>query len=56
VITSEIPSGIPAPDGALRIEKAAEEHRGAFEALRKALERWNVFIVHGNIPDEVPED
>jgi hypothetical protein len=51
-ITSEIPTCIPSPDGALRIKKAGEEHRCAFEALRKALERWNVFIVHGNVPDD----
>lgn len=51
-VMSDIPSGIPVPDGALRIKKAGEDHRAALAAHQKALDRWNGFILYGNIPDE----
>jgi hypothetical protein len=41
---NDIPSGLPAPDGALRIRNAAEEKRIALATLQSAIERLNAFI------------
>ncbi len=52
-VTSDIPSGIPSPDGALRIRQAGTDHQVALEHLRNALDRWTAFVVHSTIPDDL---
>jgi hypothetical protein len=50
--TSDIPSGIPSPDGALRISKAGADRKAAADDLRKALRRWHSFIVRRTVPED----
>ncbi len=52
-ITSEIPSSLPAPDGALHIQMAGAEYRSGLESLRKALTRFNDYHAHGIVPDDL---
>jgi hypothetical protein len=52
-ITDDIPSGIPAPDGPLRLRQAGTDYRAALEDLRKALSRFDDFISRGIVPDDV---
>jgi hypothetical protein len=52
-VASDIPSMIPAPDGALRIHLAGVEYRAALEELRKALKRFDEFMAKGIVPDDV---
>jgi hypothetical protein len=52
-ITGDIPSLIPAPDGALRIQQAGAEYRGALEDLRNAMTRFNDFLVNGVVPEDL---
>jgi hypothetical protein len=46
-----IPSGIPHPDGSLRVQQAANEQRRAMAALNQALHRLTEFLVERTIPD-----
>ena len=52
-ITGEVPSGVPHPDGTQRIHNASHELTAAREALMKAHDRLNDFIIEGNIPDDL---
>jgi len=52
-IAGDIPSLIPAPDGAMRIHQAGAEYRACLEDLRKALNRYNDFVAKGIVPDDV---
>jgi len=54
-ITSEIPSGLPSPDGTARIKQAGERNRAALNALNNALQRWHDFTVHGTIPEDLKD-
>jgi len=42
-----ITSDIAAPDGLLRIQKAEQERRAAFEGLRNAVGQWNAYNADG---------
>jgi hypothetical protein len=44
---------LPAPDGSLRIHLAGVQYRAALEDLRKALNRFDDFMVRGIVPDDV---
>jgi hypothetical protein len=52
-ITGEIPSGLPHPDGTQRIHNASRELNAAREALMKAHNRLNDFLIEGNVPDDL---
>ena len=54
-ITTDIPSGIPAPDGALRIRNAGAKYRDTMEEYNQALDEFNVFIKNGTIPERLKE-
>jgi len=51
-VTSDIPSGIPHPDGTFRIRQVFEEQRRARASLAKALEQLNDFLLYGIVPEE----
>jgi hypothetical protein len=53
VITSDIPSGLPHPDGTQRIQNAARAQTAARNALLRALTRFNEFVITGRIPDDL---
>ena len=52
-ITRDVPSGIPHPDGTLRIEQSAQAYRLASEAYVSALKRFSAFAVNRIIPDDL---
>jgi hypothetical protein len=52
-VCNEIPSGLPHPDGTLRILNASREKAAAQEAFAAALQRFNAFILKGEIPDDL---
>jgi hypothetical protein len=53
---SEIPSGIPAPDGGTRIHAAANSERYASWAYHVAMRRLYDFLLDGKIPEEFETD
>jgi hypothetical protein len=44
-IVAEVPSGLPAPDGVLRIEEAGRARRFAFKKYQQALSEFTEFVV-----------
>jgi hypothetical protein len=50
---SEIPTGIPVPDGAARIHVAAESERYARRAYQVAMSRFYDFLLDGAIPEDL---
>ena len=49
-VLSDIPSGLPQPDGTQRIHNAARDYHTSREAFQTALDRFNDFILRGKIP------
>jgi hypothetical protein len=52
-VAADIPSGLPAPDGTARIQNAARKRNDAMKHLLSATVRFNDFIVHGTIPEDL---
>ncbi len=52
-LVADIPSGIPQPDGALRIQKAGRAQRTASDQVQKALRRRDDFLVDAIIPEDL---
>ncbi len=52
-ITSQIPSGLPHPDGVLRIQSVSHELTEARNKMMKAHNRLNDFIERGIIPEDL---
>jgi hypothetical protein len=50
-IIADIPSGLPNPDGNLRIHHAGATCESALETYRVALEEFNDHFAYGAIPD-----
>lgn len=50
LITSEIPSGLPSPDGVSRISTAGRRSTATMEAYSRALQDLNDFLLRGVIP------
>jgi hypothetical protein len=50
----EVPSGIPQPDGALRIHKAGQASRAALQNYMRALKRFADFTLEGRVTDDFP--
>ena len=55
VITGEIPSGIPHPDGTQRIHNASHDLSTAREAMIKAQKRLTDFLERGIVPDDLKQ-
>jgi len=53
---SDIPSGLPAPDGGARIHAAASSERYASRAYHVAMRRLYDFLLDGKIPEEFESD
>jgi len=49
-IVRETPSGLPHPDGALRVQQAGKESRRTLDLYTRALKRYTEFILHGVAP------
>lgn len=54
-IMGDTPSGLPHPDGSLRIRQAGVEQTLALEAYHLALRRFHEFILSGIIPVSLRE-
>ncbi len=52
-IESDIPSGIPGPDGTQRIRNAANNYQAAMEDYHRAVGEFNAFIKGGTIPERL---
>jgi hypothetical protein len=52
-IMSEVPSGIPHPDGTLRIQLVSREYTSAREEVAAALAKLNDYLAHGKIPPDM---
>ena len=52
-ITQDIPSGIPHPDGLMRIEQAGNSYHRALADYMRALKRFNDFVVKRIVPDDL---
>jgi hypothetical protein len=52
-ICNDAPSGIPHPDGSLRITQAGKNRSSARQNYLGALQRWTNFIVDGKVPDDL---
>jgi len=52
-VTSNIPSGIPHPDGTQRIHNASHELSSAREAMMKAHNRLNEFLESGAVREDL---
>lgn len=50
---SEIPSGVPAPDGGARIHIASNNERFARRAYQVAMSRLYDFLLDGKIPEDL---
>ncbi len=55
-LIAEVPSGIPSPDGSLRLREAGERKRSALNALNAALQRHSAFVLDGRIPVDLAEE
>ena len=49
-----IPSGIPQPDGDLRIRQAGKASRAALRNYTLALERFSQYTLAGIVPEDLP--
>jgi hypothetical protein len=50
-IIAEVPRGLPAPDGVLRIEEAGRARRFAFKKYQQALSKFTEFAVKSDGPN-----
>lgn len=55
-VTRNLPSGIPHPDGVVRIEQASRECSSAREAVRLAYEKFTNYLIHGKLPPGLKDD
>jgi hypothetical protein len=54
-VTSEIPSGIPHPDGTQRIHNASREMSQARVGLMIAHNRLNEYLARGVVPEDLKQ-
>jgi hypothetical protein len=52
-VTTEIPSGLPHPDGTQRIHNASHHMSQARERMSLAHKRLNDYLASGIVPDEL---
>jgi hypothetical protein len=51
----DIPSGLPSPDGRVRIDNAGVAYRSTMEAYARALKEFSDFISRGEVPPRLKE-
>jgi len=51
-VMSDVPSGLPHPDGAYRLERSGKESRLTLDLYTKALRRYSEFLLYGVIPED----
>jgi hypothetical protein len=52
-VSVDIPSGLPHPDGARRIQNAARLQTGTMAALAMTIRRFNAFLIDGTVPEDL---
>lgn len=53
LLIEDIPTGVPHPDGSLPIHRGGAEKLDAIRRLRLALERFDSFVLDGNVPPDL---
>jgi hypothetical protein len=56
LVSADIPSGLPHPDGMQRIRNASRAQLAAIAAFEAALKRFNGFLVSGTVPQDLEKD
>jgi hypothetical protein len=54
-IISEVPSGVPHPDGTDRIFQASREYSQAHKEVLDAFVSLNNYLIHGTVPPNLTE-
>ena len=52
-LIKDIPSGIPQPDGELRIRQTGAASRAALQNYRRALMRFSEYCLSGTVPTDL---
>ena len=52
-LIGEVPSGLPHPDGALRLKQAGKESRRTLDLYSQSLKRYSEFILRNVIPEDL---
>jgi hypothetical protein len=55
-VCADVPSGIPHPDGARRLQKVAYAQTIALQNLAAAIHRFNAFLADGIIPEDLLDE
>ncbi len=53
LLIKDIPSGIPQPDGNLRIRQAGEASRSTLQNYKHALKRFSEYTMSGTVPKDL---
>jgi hypothetical protein len=54
-VIGDVPSGLPYPDGSLRVQQVSAAYKTASAELRSALNRYQMFFVQGIVPDDLQD-
>ncbi|MCU1261458.1 MAG: hypothetical protein JWO80_4343 [Bryobacterales bacterium] len=54
-VLSQIPSGLPQPDGTARISNAGRANASTLNGYVQALREFNAFVIHGAVPERLKE-
>jgi hypothetical protein len=54
-VSSDIPSGLPHPDGTQRIRNASKNYYATMDEYHRAIDEYNEFIRHGTVPERLKE-
>lgn len=52
-LVKDIPSGIPQPDGELRLQQTGEASRAALQNYTVALKRFSQYTLSGIVPEDL---
>jgi hypothetical protein len=53
---SDVPGGLPHPDGARRLQKTAYAQNAAMRNLAEAMHRLNAFLLNGAVPADLKKN
>lgn len=53
LLSADVPSGLPHPDGIQRIQNASRAQSFAMDAYETALKRLNRFLISGTVPEDL---
>ena len=56
LVSADIPSGLPYPDGMQRIQNVSRAQSFAMDAYEAALKRLNRFLISGTVPEDLGKD